>query len=371
MARKGDGIFKRGNTWRLDCFINGMRHQVSLGKGINRSVALELAGIARAKILRGEAGIGGKKRRDILFDRAVEDFQTWADANKRSKTAKCYASCMRHLKAFFGGKRLGEISPFLVEKYKQKRLGEGAIVSVNRELSRLRTLFNLCIAWKKFEGDNPARRFKAAPESRGRVRYLTEQEETALLGAAGEPLQAVIQVGIHAGLRVQSEALSLTWENVDLKRRTLTVEDRFSKTGETRTVPLNSVLVEALGRLAESKNGAAHVFLTHKGEPLKSIRTAFETACRHVKLTDVTPHVLRHTFASRLVMAGVDLRTVMELGGWKNLSMVQRYSHLSQAHKLEAVELLAKNSPSIFTTPAQEAESAEAATANVVSMMGR
>jgi len=349
MARKGDGIYKRGKVWWLDAVINGARYQKSIGKGINRTVALELAGIERTKILRGDAGIG-KKRRDILFDQAAKEFQTWADANKRPRTAICYKSILKPLKAFFGGKMLSEISPGLVEKYKQKRLGEGAKVAVNRELSRLRTLFNLCITWNEFEGSNPASKYQRAPESHGRVRYLTEQEEIALLTAAGEPLRTVIQVGIHAGLRVQSEALSLTWPNVNLKWRMLTVEDRFSKTGETRTVPLNSVLLEALSRLKAASRGSEHVFLTRVGKPLKSIRTAFQTACEHAKLGDVTPHVLRHTFASRLVMRGADLRTVMELGGWKSLAMVQRYSHLSQAHKLEAVELLAKNSPTVFPT---------------------
>lgn len=62
------------------------------------------------------------------------------------------------------------------------------------------------------------------------------------------------------------------------------------------------------------------------------------TACRRAKLSGVTPHTLRHTSASRLVMAGVDLRTVQELGGWKELKMVERYSHLSPKHKADAVE---------------------------------
>jgi hypothetical protein len=54
-------------------------------------------------------------------------------------------------------------------------------------------------------------------------------------------------------------------------------------------------------------------------------------------------------------MRGADLRTVQELGGWKSLNMVQRYAHLSQEHKRQAIELLAENSPSIFTTPAEMA----------------
>jgi len=59
----------------------------------------------------------------------------------------------------------------------------------------------------------------------------------------------------------------------------------------------------------------------------------------------VTLHTLRHTFASRLVMAGVDLLTVKALGGWNRLEMVERYSHLAPAHKRAAVERLAQADP--------------------------
>lgn len=75
--------------------------------------------------------------------------------------------------------------------------------------------------------------------------------------------------------------------------------------------------------------------------PYQSIGTSFRRAARRAKLTGVTPHTLRHTFASRLVMAGVDLRTVQELGGWQTLAMVERYAHLSPAHKAQAVERIA------------------------------
>ena len=354
MARKGDGVQKRGNVWWLDCRINGTRYQVSLGKGINRKVALELATAKRAEILRGEAGIA-KKKRDIPFQKAAEEFLAWARANKRPKTTAGYESIMGRLGEFFGDKMLSEIHPFLVEKYKQKRLADGAKVGVNRELSRLRTMFNLCIKWGKFEGVNPASRYQRAPESRGRLRFLTEEEEVRLLEVAEEPLRSVIILAIHTGLRAQSEGLSMTWDCVDFAQKNVTVMDHFAKNGETRTVPLNSVALAALKALRTRVPGP-EVFMTRgrarNGEwrPYASFRTAFQTACRNAKLTGVTPHVLRHTFASRLVMRGADLRTVQELGGWKSLNMVQRYAHLSQEHKRQAIELLAENSTTIFTT---------------------
>lgn len=80
---------------------------------------------------------------------------------------------------------------------------------------------------------------------------------------------------------------------------------------------------EALQRLMETTEGD-YVFERTNGSPYRSIRASFETACRSANLKDVAPHTLRHTFASRLAMAGVDLCTIQELGGWKTLKMVER-----------------------------------------------
>ena len=61
------------------------------------------------------------------------------------------------------------------------------------------------------------------------------------------------------------------------------------------------------------------------------MRNIFEAACRRANLERVTPHTTRHTFATRLVQNGVDLRTVQELGGWSSLRMLERYAHVAPA----------------------------------------
>ncbi|MDA2937025.1 site-specific integrase [Acidobacteria bacterium AH-259-A15] len=350
MARKGDGIYLRGKVWYLDFRHRGERYQVKLGRSISNTVAREIAAVNRAAILKGEAGIG-KKRKDILFDKAAELFLEWAKAHKRPHTHACYASSIENLETSFSGKKLSQIHPFLIEKHKTKRVKDNAPVALNRELSVLKNLFNRCKEWGKFEGDNPVSKVKMIKESRGRVRFLEADEEQRLLDVAGEPLRTIILTGIYAGVRVKSEALTLKKSDVDLKRRLLTVQDAFAKNGETRIVPINKE--KLLGTLKKQmmRSHSEWVFTLKDGEErYKSFRTAFETACRNAKLTDVTPHVLRHTFASRLAMAGVDLRTIQELGGWKSLKMVERYAHLSPSHKAEAVEKISKNFTTLFTT---------------------
>jgi len=201
--RYNDGVYLRNSTWWLDCRINGTRYQFPLGKGVSRSVASELAQVKRAAILRGEVGIGRKKR-DITFEDAAELFMEWAKANRRPKTIGDYKGSIKYLKEFFKG-RLSEISPFLIEKYKLKRTGEGkrrkanGKVAVNRDLACLKALFNRCIDWNKYEGPNPVSKVKFFKESKGNVRFLTEEEERVLLKAANEPLRTMILTGIYQG----------------------------------------------------------------------------------------------------------------------------------------------------------------------------
>ncbi|TDI18396.1 MAG: site-specific integrase [Acidobacteria bacterium] len=365
MPKKGktmkNGVYCRGNgkltNWWLDCRINGTRYQFPLGKGVSRSVAAELAQVKRAAILRGEVGIG-KQKKDITFTKAAELFLVWARANKRPNTVRSYGGSAGRLTEFFGSRKLSEISPFLIEKYKLKHIGAGkrrkadGKVLVNRDTATLTNIFNRCLDWGKCEGPNPVLKVKRFKESKGRVRFLTEDEERDLLNAAKEPMRTMILVGIYSGARLASEALTLTWPNVDFKNGFLTILDAYAKNGETRTIPLEEGLREALLVLKE-KATSQHVFEKSDGKPYRFIRTSFDTACRNAKLAQVTPHTLRHTFGSRLGMAGVDARTIQELGGWKNMAMVERYTHLSPDHKVAAIRKLRNKVPDIFTTQAE------------------
>lgn len=339
--RRGDGIYLRGMTWWLDFIHRGERHILRIGSNINRTVAKEIASVERAKILRGEAGID-RKRKDIEFDKAREVFLAWAVANTKPKTAASYAECLQRLSEsdLFAGKRLGQITPWLLERYKQERMKSGVRVRQNRELAVFGNLVNRMREFKKYEGETPTATKVKEPQNR--TRYLEPEEEAAILRATDEPVRTVILVGINTGLRIKAEVLHLRWADVDLKRGMLTVQAAYAKNGTTRSVPLNSVVREALGRLKKTA-ASEFVFINQRGQRLRDIDAAFAKAREKAKIAkgDVTPHTTRHTFASRLAMVGVGDRTVQELGGWKTSRMVDRYAHLSPSHKAQAVEKIA------------------------------
>jgi len=99
------------------------------------------------------------------------------------------------------------------------------------------------------------------------------------------------------------------------------------------------VVLETLEKLYSASSGTGPVFASAQdGQALLGPRHWFEPAVAKAQVADFTWHCLRHTFASRLVMAGVDLRTVQQLLGYKTLQMTVRYSHLAPEHQLAAVE---------------------------------
>ena len=110
-----------------------------------------------------------------------------------------------------------------------------------------------------------------------------------------------------------------------------------------RHIPLNAVAVGALKGLLPNMAKNNFVFVSSRGRgALKGSRHWFEKALKEAGVRNFTWHCLRHSFASRMVLAGVDLRTVQELMGHKTIGMTIRYAHLAPAHQLAAVERLAE-----------------------------
>jgi integrase len=163
----------------------------------------------------------------------------------------------------------------------------------------------------------------------------------------------VIQTGLLTGFRRQ-ELISLRPEDIDSARKTVSVAAHNSKNGEGRTLPCGPRLMATLQEALACRGPAGTVFVSEKGLPwtTNTFGKAFTQACRRAGLEPLSPHVLRHTFASRLVMAGVDLRTVQELMGHKSILMTMRYAHLSPDHTRAAMETLesrfAGKSPATF-----------------------
>jgi site-specific recombinase XerD len=110
--------------------------------------------------------------------------------------------------------------------------------------------------------------------------------------------------------------------------------------GRKRHIPLNDAALAALMTANQYSSDGPAVFRNRYGEPLQTPRQWFEEALENAKIDDFSWHYLRHTFARRLVMAGVDLRTVEQLMGHKTIGMTVRHAHLAPERQLSAVQKL-------------------------------
>jgi site-specific recombinase XerD len=121
-----------------------------------------------------------------------------------------------------------------------------------------------------------------------------------------------------------------------------------TKSGKPRHIPLNAVAVAAFESLkVKGQTKTSPVFPNSDGEAMSGPRGWFEEAVTRAKLTDYTWHCNRHTFISRLVMAGVDIRTVAELAGHATIQMTMRYAHLAPSHTASAVDRLVSASATV------------------------
>jgi integrase len=176
----------------------------------------------------------------------------------------------------------------------------------------------------------------------GRIRWVTHAEAARMIECAAPHLRPLVTFLFYTGARV-AEAIELEWRDVDLSRARVAFVD--TKTGERRGVPLHEAVVVTLANLPH-KTG--RVFRRPDGQPYADkgrreggqFKRAFAGMCRRAEVDDFHPHDCRHTWATWLYAETRDLLTLQKLGGWKTLSMVQRYAHVNPDNLASSIRLL-------------------------------
>jgi integrase len=194
----------------------------------------------------------------------------------------------------------------------------------------------MAIAWGE-ANENPMQKVRFDRENNQRIRFLSVDEEERLLPACNNWLRPLVITALNTGFR-RLEFLSLTWEDIDFERRAVEVQASYAKNGERRSISMNDLLHRTLEEVRIKSPGP--VFPNRKVTQYRNFRTPFNNALWKAEISNFTFHDLRHTFASRPVMSGIDLPTVKELMGHKDITMTLRYTHLSSDHKQNAVKAL-------------------------------
>ena len=339
------GIFKKGRNYYIDYYRpDGRRRREMIGPSKKQAVLVldkRRVEIAEGKFL--DPRKGGK----IAFNKmGMEYLEVYSRPNKKSSRRDEIS--VKHLVSFFGGGDLFGITPLGVEKYKQKRISEVSRNTVNRELAWLKHIFNKAQEWGKIK-ENPILSVRLFKVDDRRVRYLDKEGIGRLIKSCRDCLRPIVVFALNTGMR-KGEILSLKWTDIDLANRVISLVQ--TKNRMIREVPMNDTVIGILIRLRENSK-SPYVFCKKDGNPYKDIRGAFQSAVHKADIKDFRFHDLRHTFASHLVMAGIDLRTVQELLGHKSFQMTLRYSHLSPDHKRRAINTLGRRLDTIWTPKAK------------------
>ncbi len=321
------GLYKRGLIWWMSFTHNGEQ--------VRRSTETEDKKLATRIFdkLKGEIAEGKWFERqpgeEYTFKDLMEKYmKEYSSVNKAASSHKRDKSLADHLLKVFKDCYLLDITAAMISDYKVQRRSEGAAPrTINYELTLMSHAFNVAIREWEWIDANPIKKVKKEKVDNGIERWLTQEEERRLLKASPKWLQDIIIFAIHTGLR-QSEILDLKWPQVDMVRKTILILEQ--KNGDVDTLPLNET---AFGVMKEKSSHNLSpcdiVFPSNNGTRMsnRNLFRAFINATDRAKIEKLRFHDLRHTFATRLVQAGVGIYEVQMLGRWRSASMVRRYAH--------------------------------------------
>jgi len=349
-----------GDRWYSDFWHDGKRHRKSWGP-ISAKVAKEKDAKYKAKIYEGQHS---QKTKRIKFETLAEKYLKSAMVDKKPTSAKRNEVSINMLMPYFKGILIGDIHPFMVEKYKRDRINcDKAPATINRDIAMFKNMMNKAVEWGYIK-QSPLSGIKALKGEKEREWVLTREEEQKLLIECDKRpqrkknLRHLVLFALHTGMR-EDEIFNLKVQNIKLNERYICVTD--TKNNENRNVPINDTLMDVLNELyllrglnaACGISNSEYLFSNFKGSRLTVLTNAFWKAVEEAGLFRYEEnkkgekkrirfrfHDLRHTCGSRLGMAGTDIKTIMEIMGHKTYSMSMRYQHPAPDHKLDAVKVL-------------------------------
>ena len=316
-------LFKRGPVWWMRFNYQGQqirRSTETTDRKLAERIYYKVMGQIAENRLPGEE----KTVRELL-ERYLRDHSA---PNKAPGSYRRDKSLVDHLIRAFGDLTLVQVRPALLAEYKGKRRIDGAAAkTINDELTVLGHAYKLAMKEWEWVTENPVQKVSKEKVRNLIERWLTPEEEKRLLAASPTWLQEIILFALHTGLR-QSEILNLEWPQVDLFRRTITILEQ--KNGSKDTLPLNATALDVVkGRAKVPSIKTRYVFFNGAGNQrdARNLLRAYYLAMEEAKVKHFRFHDLRHTWATRLIQAGVDLYMVQKLGRWKTITMVMRYAH--------------------------------------------
>lgn len=342
--------------WHYDFRVNGRRYR-NTTETSDKQKAKNYEATERTRILEGKHGI--RRQPDITFAAfSAEYMKTHAIPHKKPSTLLRDRQMLAAvLLPAFGKQILRDITAFGIEQFKARRLAAGCRPgTVNRELMLLKGMLTKAVEWKRI-ASSPATGVKSLKDGAQRTRILSPDEQRALFEAYSKgrrlAVRPIIELLLITGARV-GEVLALRWD--DCTNGFL----RFvnTKNGSTRRLPITPQIAAVLASVR--RRSGPFVFTSGRRHTRYTrILTGFKAALVDAGIdpAGVVLHTLRHTALSRMMDAGLDVRTIMEISGHRSMAMLERYTHPTEQRKAEALNTFAlvTNRAQSATAPAKTA----------------
>lgn len=332
------GIYKRGNIFWI-------RYAGLDGRTIFESSGSTKQKDAEALYRKRKQTVDEGKQPEIkritnhTFNELVVEYVRWAERQKSFRSKVCL---VKQLAEKFGNIPLRRFNSMMLEQFQTYRLNTGnKPATVNRLIATISHMFTKAVEWDMVEDETHKRirKVKLLPENNRRLRYLSPEECQKLIASCDSHLKPIVITALNTGMR-KDEILGLKWDNVDMKTGFILLNQEQTKNAERKEIHISATLMEILKNIQKGV-GVPYVFYNPLTDNrYDDIKRSFKTALKKVGICDFKFHDLRHTFASHLVMAGIDITTVRELLGHKDLKMTLRYAHLAPSHKLKAIATL-------------------------------
>jgi integrase len=309
-------VRKIGKIWYTDFYYNGQRIRRKIPLATRKDLADQFENDLKRKYLTDQIGLNENK--PIPVADVEEKFYNYIENNlsplylKRTKQA--LSLILPPLKAKF----IDNITEAKIEKYKETRQKKVSVSTVNIELNILKVMLNRAVL-QKWIPKNPVPNIILIKNTKKKtLSFLSKREVKDFLKACPEYLKLMVKVMVSSGMRI-GETIYLEWKDIDFSLGQIKIRNKpeleFNpKNKKERVIPVPDDLLKEL-KAKRKKSG--FVFPTKDGNPRKNnIRREFLKAGGKAGLEKrVHPHLLRHTYASHLAMAGVDLPTIKELMG--------------------------------------------------------
>lgn len=271
--------------------------------------------------------------------------------NGKKSAAKEEALYRLHVAPVLKNYNFSEIVPLHIEKIGKRMKDKGkAPRTINYAYSLIRQIWNLANIDGVTERQHPTRQVKKPKLNNKRERFITEEEETLLLPALKArslTTHDMVIMSLDTGAR-WGELADLTWQNVDLEGHTARLMD--TKAGDNRTLHTTTQRVKTMLKRRKEETDSLYVFPARDDGRQKQVNVVFPRTVTNIGLNDSTDdkrkqvcfHTMRHTFASRLAMAGVPLFTIKTAMGHHTIAMTERYAHLMPDTLRDAMSVLEK-----------------------------